>query len=204
VSTADSGGRRFEADLWLQPGAAVVGEHVHPHVAESFEVLQGRVGFSVGGVRRESVPGEGAIEVAAGVAHDWWNAGDGIAQVRGVVEATPTAPGRPADRFVSMIETLWSLGALGRVNAKGLPDPLWLAAIAHEYRDVLVFTKPPAAVQRAIFGPLAAIARRRGRDPRQPSLHGPGAPCAVGRLTGDAAAQLLAVPVGTRAARGHG
>ena len=71
VSTADSGGRRFEADLLLQPGAAVVGEHVHPHVAESFEVLQGRVGFSVGGVRRESVPGDGAIEVAAGVAHDW-------------------------------------------------------------------------------------------------------------------------------------
>ena len=102
-----------------------------------------------------------------------------------------------------MIETLWSLGALGRVNAKGLPDPLWLAAIADEYRDVLVFTRPPAAVQRAIFRPLAAIARRRGRNPLHPSLHGPRGACAKGRLTDAAVAELLARPVGTGAARGR-
>ena len=67
-----------------------------------------------------------------------------------------------------MIEALWSLGALGRVNAQGVPDPLWLAAIAREYRDVIRFVKPPAAVQAALFGPLAAIARRTGRDPLAP------------------------------------
>ena len=89
------------------------------------------------------------------------------------------APGRPAARFVSMIEAMWSLGALGRVNAKGMPDPLWLAAIAREYRDVIRFVKPPAAVQAALFGPLAAIARRTGRDPLAPELHGPAGACAI-------------------------
>ena len=103
----------------------------------------------------------------------------GVAHVRVEVAAAPAAPGRPGDRFASMIEVLWSLGALGRVNAKGMPDALWLAAIAREYRDVIRFVKPPAAVQPALFGPLAALARRTGRVPLAEQLHGPEAPCCI-------------------------
>ena len=77
--------------------------------------------------------GDGTIEVPAEVVHDWWNAGAGVARVRVEVEAEASASGRPAERFVSVIQVLWSLGALGRVDAKGMPDTLWLAAIAHEY-----------------------------------------------------------------------
>ena len=94
-----------------------------------------------------------------------------------------------------MIEAMWSLGALGRVNAKGMPDPLWLAALAREYADVLRFTSPPAFVQAAVFGPLAALARRRGRDPLAPELHGPGAPCALPEPSDVALAAILARPV---------
>src|SRR5687768_10074015 len=131
----ETDGRQIEVDLWLQPGAAVAKAHVHDHFVERFEVRAGEVGFQIGGDERVVRPGDGVAEVPAGTSHDWWNAGDGVADVRVEVEATPTAPGRPADRFTSMIEALWSLGALGRVNEKGLPDPLWLAAIAREYRD---------------------------------------------------------------------
>ena len=67
----------------------------------------------------------------------------------------------------------------GTSNAKGMPSPLWLAAIAREYADVIRFVRPPAFVQAALFGPLAAIARRTGRDPLAPELHGPGAACAI-------------------------
>src|SRR5205807_359740 len=101
---------------------------------------------------------DGVVEVPAGTVHDWWNAGNGVAQVRVEVAATDGAPGRPADRFVSMIEALWSLGALGRVNAQGMPDALWLAAIAREYRDAIRLIKPPPPVQAVLFAPLAAIA----------------------------------------------
>jgi hypothetical protein len=90
------------------------------------------------------------------------------------------------------------------VNAKGMPDPLWLAAIAREYRDVIRFSRPPAAVQAALFGPLAAIARRTGRDPLAADLHGPAAPCAIADPGEDGLAALLARAVGARAARGHG
>jgi mannose-6-phosphate isomerase-like protein (cupin superfamily) len=179
VGPADTGGRRVEADLWLQPGAAVAGAHVHEHFIERFEVLEGEVGFQVGGVERLARSGDAPIEVPVGAVHDWWNAGAGVAHVRVEVEADPGAAGRPAARFVSMIEAMWSLGALGRVNAEGMPDLLWLAAIAREYRDVIRFVRPPAIVQAALFGPLAALARRIGRDPLAPELHGPAAACAI-------------------------
>lgn len=179
VAPSETAGRRLVACLILQPGAAVAGEHVHPHLVERFEVLDGEVGFRLAGAEWSAGPGDPVVEVAAGVAHDWWNAGSGVAHVRLEVEAVPTAPGRPAARFVSMIETLWSLGALGQVDAKGMPGLLWLAAIGREYRDVIRFTRPPAVVQAAVFGPLAAIARLGGREPLDPRLHGRTAPCAL-------------------------
>lgn len=188
---ADAGGRRIEVDLWLQPGAAVAGAHVHERFAERFEVREGEVGFRIGGDGRIARANDGVAEVPAGTPHDWWNAGDGVARVRVEVEATEDAPGRPAERFVSMIEALWSLGALGRVNRKGLPDPLWLAAIAREYRDAIRFVKPPPAVQAVLFGPLAAIALRRGRDPLAPELHGPLAACAMPDPGEDGLGELL-------------
>ena len=200
---ADADGRRIEADLWLQPGAAVARAHIHDHFVERFSVLAGEVGFQVAGSERVARSSDGVVEVPAGTVHDWWNAGDGVAHVRVEVEATEAAPGQPAARFVSMIEAMWSLGALGRVNAKGVPDPLWLAAIAREYRDVIRFAKPPAAVQAALFGPLAAIARRTGRDPLAPELHGPEAACAIPDPGEDGLTTLLAQRVGTRAARGR-
>lgn len=203
VLSVDDAGRRIEVDLWLQPGAAVAGAHIHEHFIERFEVRDGEVGFQVGGDERVARPSDGTLEVPAGTVHDWWNAGDGIAHVRVEVEATPTAPGQPAARFASMIETLWSLGALGRVNAKGMPDPLWLAAIAREYSDAIRFVKPPAVVQTILFGPLAAIAHRTGRDPLAPELHGREAPCAIPDPGEEGLAELLARKVDARAARGR-
>ncbi|HEY6780106.1 MAG TPA: cupin domain-containing protein [Thermoleophilaceae bacterium] len=204
LASADADGRRIEVDLWLQPGAAVARAHIHDHFVERFHVSKGEVGFQIAGDERVARTGDGVAEVPAGTVHDWWNAGDDVARVRVEVAATQAAPGRPAARFVSMIEALWSLGALGRVNAQGVPDPLWLAAIAREYRDAIRFTKPPAIVQAALFGPLAAIAHRTGRDPLAPRLHGPSGACAIPDPDEDGLAALLARPVGTRTARRRG
>ena len=166
-------------------------------------MLAGEVGLQVDGRERVARPGDGAIEVPARTEHDWWNAGDGIAHVRVEVAATATAPGRPAARFMAMIEAMWSLGALGRVDAHGMPTPLWLAATAREYRDAIRFVKPPAAVQAALLGPLAAVARWTGHDPLAPELHGPTAACAIDDPGEDGLTALLARPVGVRAARGR-
>jgi quercetin dioxygenase-like cupin family protein len=200
-AVAQADGRRIEADLWLQPGAAVARAHIHDHLIERFQVHEGEVGFQIAGRERVARAGDALVEVPAGTVHDWWNAGDGVAHVRVEVAAAPAAPGQPAARFVSMIEAVWSLGALGRVNAEGMPDALWLAAIAREYRDAIRFVKPPAAVQAALFGPLAAIARRTSRDPLAPELHGAAGASAIPDPGEDGLAALLAERVGTRVAR---
>jgi mannose-6-phosphate isomerase-like protein (cupin superfamily) len=145
--------RRLVAELHLTPDAAVVGEHLHPQIHERFEVLSGRLGVSLDGKRTELEPGE-AAEVEPGRWHDWWNANDEGSVVR--VEVTP------GDRFVEMIRTLFGLAVDGKTNAKGMPRPLQLVAIADEFRDVIVLKRPPPAVQRVLFGALAPLARGRG------------------------------------------
>lgn len=180
LSPDDGEGDRLESELWLRPGAAVVGAHVHDALAERFEVVSGLVGFHLDGRRQEGGPGT-VVEIPAGVVHDWWNAGDGVAHV--IVHVTP------ARRFIELIEVLFSLANSGRTRPGGMPGPLWAAAVAHEYRDVFRFVQPPRPLQAVVVPPLAALARRLGRDPRDPSLHGPG--CAA-ELQGGPDAALAA------------
>ena len=59
VGPAETGGRRMEADLWLQPGAAVARAHVHDHFLERFDVREGEVGFQIAGTSASPRPGNG-------------------------------------------------------------------------------------------------------------------------------------------------
>ncbi|MGH3148428.1 MAG: cupin domain-containing protein [Rubrobacter sp.] len=88
VGTEDSGGELLFADVYVRPGEAVAGEHVHPIIEERFTVERGLVGFRIDG--RESIarPGE-RLHVPAGTAHDWWNAGDEEAHI--LIEISPGA-----------------------------------------------------------------------------------------------------------------
>ncbi len=141
------------AELRLDPGAAVVGEHLHPGIHETFEVLEGHLGYRLDDVQGTARAGD-RIDISPGSWHDWWHEGEGEAVVRVTVT--------PGDRFEQMIRTLWGLACDGRTNAKGMPGILQLAAISAEFSDVFVLRKPPRLVQRAMFGALTPIARRRG------------------------------------------
>jgi quercetin dioxygenase-like cupin family protein len=152
---------RVSAELTALVGARVMGEHLHPAIVERFTVLAGELTVKRDGQTSILREGETAV-IEAGVWHDWWNAGDRDARVR--VEITP------GERFAHMIETMFGLARLGHTNAKGMPNPLQLALTAQEFSDVIMFRKPPAAVQRVIFGALAPIARRRGYRATYPQL----------------------------------
>jgi hypothetical protein len=71
---------------------------------------------------------------------------------------------RPALKAEEFFETFFGLANKdGRVSLKtGLPNLLWLSVILHSYRDFIYLAKPPLAVQRAIFPPLAAVGRLLG------------------------------------------
>ena len=107
------------------------------------------------GERRTASAGE-QLTVNPGVWHRWWNAGDAEVRIRVRVE--------PALRFEEAILAYWGLCADGHTNAEGRPAPLYGALLGTRYRAELRYRQPPDLVQRLLFPPLAALARRRGLD----------------------------------------
>lgn len=149
----DAATDRLVADLYAAPGAAVVGEHVHPYGTEAFTVVRGRLGLRIDGVERHAEPGTRVV-IPPGTPHDWWNGGEGTAWVILEVDF-----GR---RFETMIRNLFGLARDGLTDAKGRPSLLQAALLAREFDDTIRFTSPPRAVQRPLFALLAPLARLRG------------------------------------------
>ncbi len=143
---------------------------MHPRVQERFRVVSGTLGTRLDGLDRTLGAGDEAT-VPAGVPHDWWNAGDDDASV--LVELSPPDP-----RFEAMIAALFGLANAGKTNAKGLPGPLQLALVGQEFADVIQFTKPPALVQKLLFGVLGPPPTRLSRHlppvPEPPRPRDPG------------------------------
>jgi hypothetical protein len=59
-----------------------------------------------------------------------------------------------------------ALAEEGNVTKSGMPKPLELALFVREFSDEARAPFPPLFVVRAATAPLAAIAKRRGRDCR--------------------------------------
>jgi mannose-6-phosphate isomerase-like protein (cupin superfamily) len=141
------------ADLYARPGAAVVGEHLHPASTETFTVVRGTLGIRVNGVEGRAEAGS-RIVIPPETPHDWWNVGDDTAWV--IVEVDP------GHRFEAMIRNLFGLASDGRTDATGRPGLLQAALLAREFDDTIRFTSPPRAIQRPLFAALAPLARLRG------------------------------------------
>ena len=80
--------------------------------------------------------------------------GDEEAQIRVELE--------PALRTEMFFETFFGLAKDGKTNSKGLPNLLSMVVIMQEYTEEVRLARPPAGVQRAMFGPLAMLGRRLG------------------------------------------
>ena len=160
----DTSGERLVVDLYVRPGGAVAGKHVHSYITERFEVVEGSVRFHYDG-RDQIVRAGSRVEVPPGVVHDWENVGDEEAHV--LVEVTP------AERFELLIQNLYGLANDGRTNARGMPNLLQLAVMHREFRREFEVTRPPRFVQRLLFGALAPLARALGYRAIRPEYLGP-------------------------------
>jgi quercetin dioxygenase-like cupin family protein len=152
-TSRDTGGEYVLVETILRPGATVAAAHSHPYQAETFRVLEGRVGFKVGGTKVELGPGDG-VTVLPRTAHRFWNAGDG--------EARFTCEVRRAMAFERLIETMFGLAADGKTSKKGMPNPLRLAVIARQYFDEVRLPLIPHALQRAALALGAPIGKAFG------------------------------------------
>jgi quercetin dioxygenase-like cupin family protein len=153
-TAATTDGELLQVDWIGEPRWTTGPDHAHPYQEERFEVLSGKLGLRADGVEQSHGAGD-VIVVPAGMPHSAWNAGDG--EVHVLVDF------RPALRTETAFETLAGLARDGLTIGPGVPrNPLRLALVLREFADEIQLVRPPAAIQRALLGPLAALARRLG------------------------------------------
>ena len=155
-TSADTNGEAVVVEAYVKPNGAVAAAHVHPAQDERFEVIAGELEFRVGKQTIVAKPGDRLL-VPAGTPHRFQNVGQETAEF--VCEV------RPALGFEQLIETMFTLAADGKVNRKGMPNPLRLAVIAkHHFADVrLPF--PPVWLQRLGLALGASLGRFLGFRP---------------------------------------
>ena len=170
TTSADTDGERVVVETFVEPNGAVAAAHVHPAQEELFEVLAGELELRLGKQTLVAKAGDRVL-VPAGTPHRFRNVGDETAHF--VCEVTP------ALGFEQLIETMFSLAEDGKVNRKGMPNPLRLAVIAkHHFGDVqLPF--PPAWLQRLGLALGAPLGRLLGYRPAY-EPQAPKAPTALG------------------------
>jgi quercetin dioxygenase-like cupin family protein len=160
----DTAGELMEMTLYLAPSGFIAAAHVHPEQEERFEVSGAPVTFRVAGKERVYQPGEVAV-VPKGVPHVWWNSSD-----REVVTLVQFRPALDTETF---FETFFGLARDGKVNARGLPNPLQMMVFARDFRREMQL--PPPAQQ--LLGPiamlLAPVARAMGYRGRYDRYSGP-------------------------------
>jgi quercetin dioxygenase-like cupin family protein len=160
----DTDGESLEYDLHFTPSGFVTQEHLHPEQSERHEVLAGKVGLHLEG-RGQVLERGDVVVVPSGTPHRLFPV-DG-SRVHVLFEL------RRALRTEALLETFVGLARDGKVNRKGYPGLLQLAALSREFEREGYATRPPLALQRALFGPLAALGRLRGYRPSYPEYERP-------------------------------
>jgi quercetin dioxygenase-like cupin family protein len=119
VPPTPTNGQLLVVDLYVRPGGAVAGEHVHPSTTETFTVVRGELGVRHHGRELRAGPGT-RLRVPPGVVHGFWNAGAEEARV--VVEV------RPGERLRRPLQRLLvaALYPVARVTGHRVIDPAYL------------------------------------------------------------------------------
>lgn len=98
--------------------------HVHPEMEERWEVVSGRVGFRIGGVEHTAGPGD-VLVAPPGTPHCGWNLGPAGVHLR--------VRFRPALRWESLIQRLFTLAQQGCTDERGMPEPRFLLPLLNEF-----------------------------------------------------------------------
>jgi quercetin dioxygenase-like cupin family protein len=149
----DTDGELMEMNLYLGPSGVVATPHVHPYQEERFEVTDGPAMFRIGTEERLVEPGE-TVVVPPGTPHVWWNPSDR--------EVTTLIQFRPALDTETFFETYFGLAREGRVNKKGLPNPLQMMVLAREYHREMQLPRRQHRVLYPLTFLLAPIGRLLG------------------------------------------
>jgi quercetin dioxygenase-like cupin family protein len=152
----------LEIDSVNPPTGLPEPEHVHPIQESGCRVTSGVLRFRVAGAERAVHAGE-SITIPANTPHFFWN--------DGTEDAHAVQWFRPALKTRTFFETLFALAQDGKLNTKGMPSTLQIAAMIPFFADEIRPTRPPWPLQRAVGAALGPIARQRGYSPTYGPRH---------------------------------
>ena len=159
----ETGGRQFVLEYVYRPysGETAVPPHLHPRATETFEILAGQARYRVGSSEGRLSSGERVV-MPPGVAHvhPWSDSGEELHVRQTAVVDPPDQAGLIAS--LQALVTLFGLAAAGKVNRKGLPNPLQLAVALHSTMPATYLASPPIPLQRILVGALAGLGRALG------------------------------------------
>lgn len=160
---SETGGRGFTLEYTYRPftGRTAVPAHFHSRARETFEVLRGEARYQVGasvlplGCRESIVLPEGLAHV-----HPW----SVSAETLHVRQTTRLDRPDEAGLWASLqaLVTLFGLAAAGKVNRRGLPNPLQLAVTVRSTMPATYLAGMPPVLQRLLFGGLARLGHAVG------------------------------------------
>lgn len=153
LTSKDTRGELLRIDCTNRPGSVKEPEHMHPIQENRIEIISGAVMFSIAGKERQVNAGE-TISIPPRVPHYFWNGSD--------QEARYIQEFRPALRSELFFETLFQLARDGKLNDRGTPGLLQMAAFIPSFWDEIRVTRPPEVVQKILFGLLRLISRSLG------------------------------------------
>jgi hypothetical protein len=129
------------------------GPPLHQHFQEREEgmVKAGMLGALVGD-KELIVPAGGSAVFPAGVAHKWWNAGEGLLELSGRV-----IPAVDLDRYLQAVFAILNASSTGRPSVFYIAHALW------RHRHTQASLVPPRFVQRILFPVVLLIGRILGK-----------------------------------------
>jgi quercetin dioxygenase-like cupin family protein len=151
-SAADTGGEVLEVEAVWEGGGDPPPSHYHPAQDENFEVLEGALRTSIGGVERVYTAGETFV-IPRGTHHDITAAGGAPARARWET--------KPALRTEEWFEALSRAAEDGLLPPGRKPPLLVAAGILSGFRGEMRLATPPEPIQGALIGVLGRLGRLR-------------------------------------------
>ncbi|GHN01573.1 hypothetical protein WSM22_30620 [Cytophagales bacterium WSM2-2] len=138
----DTNGNLLEMEATYNSYSKEPAAHYHPFQVEDFTVLSGQLTVRIDGHLKVLKQGD-TLHIPINKIHSMWNDTSGKTIVNWKIQ--------PAMNTENLLETATGLAIDGKINDDGVPNILQAALVANEYSDMFRLSKPPFAVQKALF-----------------------------------------------------
>lgn len=154
ISGSENNGAFTLVEVVLPPDEGTP-KHFHLDFTEEFVAIDGTLGILLNGATIHLNPGDRPALVPVKAVHRFFNPGTTPVTFRCRIQ--------PARRFEKLLRIIYGMGDDGLMKENGMPKSILHTALIYEIGESYL-PGMPLWLQRGIFGIIAGIARRKGKE----------------------------------------